>query len=382
MVFSILGVGVLFLMANFTDVEEVPISGLSDHEGEMISTRGMVVGHHLRSSGSSRLLLVDNGTTVEVYIERSDLKMDPGQTVKVKGDVFETGGSYSITLQSDNGLEKLEGSEPVPFEKDLKPWTPVDFEGIIASTSGSGWSEVKMTIVVELETGPFFLSMETMYGYSDIRSGDTIHVGGLTWDDGTVHCYGEFSLELLFRPESATSSLLSVLDRLSNSPADIPTGKMDLRGYLKYEPTYTSLYISDEPQGSSVSIKVTIPEKDPLIHMGDLISLVNTTFFWDPNGLRYVLMSEHVEVIASHGPWYLKMDNLDHGLSSYENAEAVIEGDVISGSDRRYLVDGDSRVELRWDLEIPMGGERTFLGIVRMDHLNNTYYLDITEEIG
>jgi hypothetical protein len=109
---------------------------------------------------------------------------------------------------------------------------------------------------------------------------------------------------------------------------------------------------------------------------------VNTTVFWDPASLRFELHTEGARVIIPYGPWRLRLDNLDYGVSSYENAEVLLEGEPVSIGEELYLINGNSRIELRNNSTIPLGRELEITGRIRSDTMKNLYFLEILEVEG
>lgn len=379
---SILGVTGLFVMAQFSEVEDIRIPDLKDHEGKRIRSRGMVVGQDFLPSGASRLLILDGNDTAEVYIERSSKDYDPGTQIILTGEVFGTGGSYSITVQSDTSIEKREKENEIPFKKDMDQGGITFFEGNVVKSTSGGWNQNDHVVLVETEEGPFYVDVTAQRMDEELKTGDLAFFKGCIMDNNSIMCYGDRSVKLIYRPESETTSLTALLERMQDSPGDVPAGKMDINAYIKYEPLSVSVYISDEAEGSSISIKAVIPEPNPLLHKGDLINLYNSTVNWDPQSLRYELRSEGAQVLIPHGPWHIRLGNLEYGVSSYENTEVVMGGEPVSLNGTIYLLDGDSRIELRGNETLPLGRDLEIRGRIRYDPLKNAHFLEVLEVDG
>lgn len=379
---SIAGVLGLVVLAQWSETPQVNISELQDHEGETVRSYGLVIGQDLLSSGASRLLLVDGNGTAEIYIERSSNEYPSGTNIKVKGEVFSSDGSFSITVQSDSGVQKIGEMEETAFGRDSIAGSIVTFQGNLVSKDSGGWNDEECIIMVEGDDGPLFVDVTISRVDEEFHNGDLISFFGYLWEGGDVLCYGDSSVELIYRPESATSSLVALIDRLKDDQNDIPAGKMNIRSYVKYEPVSKSLYISDEVEGSAISVKVILPDPDPLIHKGDLIELINTTILWDPQSLRYEFHAEWASVILPYGPWRLGLDNLDFGVSSYENTEVILTGEPVLTGDGKFLNNGNSRIELRSIDTIPMGRDIELRGYIRFDPMTNSFYLEVMEVNG
>lgn len=379
-ILSIIGVSILILISALSDVPVVDISHIDDHNGETIRTEGMVIGQNVGSSGSSSILIADReGNTAEVSIESSDIEVDPGTMISVKGDVFSTGEYSSLNLQTDSGVEISKKVEPFSLDERDQIWGRVKGDCIVVSLSSKGWYGVDLTICVSSEGDLDYVEMDLSGTESVIKAGDLIEVDGILWNDGRIKCYGSRSVKIIYRPPSVTKSLLGLLSDLSDSPSNVPTGKFDIVGYVRYEPSTTSLYISDETQGSTISLKVRIPEDGNHIHMGDLIKLVNTTLYWEGNGLRYVLIPEWIDVRVSHGPWNLNLDNLDYGISPYEGAVVSLRGDLIIDSVSSRLHAGNSSIEVRCIGPMEPAYDVSITGRVCYDTSLSAHYIEILE---
>jgi hypothetical protein len=379
---SISGVFLLLLLARISEVEEVGIGDLKDHDGETVKTEGIVIGQDLLSTGSSRLLITDESNTTEVFIERSSKKYEPGTHLKVTGDVYGQDGCYSLTVQSDSGLEMKGKLKNITLTKDLPVGSIVSFEGSIASITPSGWNDKFLTVLVSTDEEVFYSQVTVSRIEEEMRCGDIVQMTGFLENRTDVRCYGDTSFELLFRPEPEASSLLHLLDRMEEGTDDIPSGVFDISAYVKYEPSSRNLYITDEPEGTSISVKAVLPEPNPLVHKGDLISLVNSTLMWDPSSLRFSIMVERVEVIAPHGPWKLRLDNLEYGVSSYENSLVLISGEPFEIDGCRYLRNGQSSIRIEDNSTIPLGRELEIGGKIKFDTIENIYYLEVWEVVG
>jgi len=378
---SLIGIVVLCAISVFTGIDTVKLDELEDHSGEKVWTRGSVIGTRSEDDGSMEVLLNDGNITVEIFIESYDEELKTGDKLKLKGEVFSYGETVSMTVQNENGIELENEVELRSYDRSLPNGTFVFFNGTITSTVTTGWSSFDLEIRSGegMDTRIIHMSIEEP-GY-DVKIGDTIRVEGMKEGSNSVISYGDRAAILLYRPESRAASLLQLIRDVEDSPFNMPTGLLDIEGYVKYEPTSRTLYLSDEPEGSSISIKVELPEPDPMIHKGDLVRIVNSTIDWDEKGLRFMISSEYCQVLEPYGPWYLILDSLPYGISQFENAMVVLKGEVGSADGIFRLVDGGSSIELRSIDPIPMGGEREFCGRVSYDPGRSVHFLEILEEL-
>lgn len=378
---SIVGLGILFSISYATQAQDVELKDLGDHNGEQVMTTGSVVG--LRSEGrdSTSLLLHDDGEFVKVFIEDDGIDLDTGDRIKVEGEVFTGKDEVTMTVQNENGLEMKKKSNMTLFTSDLQTGSFAFLNGTITKTRITGWSTMDLTIRCNDDDNIVYIGFSlTEPGY-DIRIGDRVIAEGMVSGEGELTGYGDRAIVLLYRPEPRTSQLISLVNEAADSPSNLPSGLLDIEGYVLYEPVSNTIYIGDEPDGSSISVKAVLDEPDEMIHKGDLIRLINSTISWDENDLRFHISGRYARVVEPYGPWYINLDRLPYGISPFENAIVVLTGEVVDEDGRFYLIDGLSRIELRADQAVPMGGERSFLGVVEYDNMISSHYLEISEEL-
>ncbi|MCK5773091.1 MAG: hypothetical protein KAH57_04830, partial [Thermoplasmata archaeon] len=110
-VFSIVGITVLALIGYLSEVEEVGLSDLEDHAGEVVMTRGVVLGTVHYGSGASKLLIFDRNDTAEVYIETSGKEFRPGSRIVVRGEVYLGDERPGITSANDRSIDVLRSGD-------------------------------------------------------------------------------------------------------------------------------------------------------------------------------------------------------------------------------------------------------------------------------
>ena len=128
-VFSIVGIMVLALIGYLSEVEEVGLSDLKDHAGEVVRSRGVVLGTVHYGSGASKLLIFDRNDTAEVYIETSGKEFRPGSRIMVRGEVYLGDERPGITAANDRSIEVLGSGDTGELERwsEPFPWLTVRF---------------------------------------------------------------------------------------------------------------------------------------------------------------------------------------------------------------------------------------------------------------
>ncbi|RLF59109.1 MAG: hypothetical protein DRN37_04195 [Thermoplasmata archaeon] len=380
-IFSVTGVLLLTLMAYLAQPDELALGELEGSDGRKVRTKGTVVGQYFNEHGSSIIMIVDGNASAEVFIERSSENYGTGDVISATGEVLDDGYGITITVQSDRGIDVVRRASTLNTRTDVKVAEASLLNGTIVYASSGFGSGRELEVVMEEEGRTMFIDVDLIRSDCDLRSGDIVRMEGLMYPGGRMICFGEGSVEVLSRPEPATSALLSVIEGAALSPSDLPGGKMDLKAYIRYEPSSRTIYVSDEPAGSLISIKVLLPERNPLIHMGDLVELHNTTFRWDAEQVRYTLLAESAEVISPHGPWRVDLSNLEYGVSPYEGAMVLIEGYIVREGDAVFVVDDGAKLEMRGTGEYVEGERSEVRGRIRMDPEGNAFYLEACEDV-
>lgn len=378
---SVAGLLILLGISYVSDIEEVKLSEIEDHSGDRVYTKGFIIGHSENEGGGASFLICEDGKMVEAFVEDMDEEIPTNCKVRIKCEVFSSDGSTRLTLNSEKDIEILEDMEPV-LPGNLTPINSfISMNGTVIDIQYSGWNSIDVTIFRSYGGTQNYSDIKLINMHSKIKRGDLVTINGFLNENSEIIAYGDDAWELDFRPGSKTVMLDELLSEVSESPGITPGSIYNIEGYVKYEPLSTTIYLSDEPQGSPVSIKVLMDEPDPRIHKGDLIEIENSTILWDGEGLRYYFSCEFVSILEPYGPWNLNLDNLPYGISEYENAQVTLSGEVLKNEDRYYLQSGGSIIELRSDNAIPMGGERTFTGPVKYDIKRSSHFLEVLEEI-
>ncbi len=113
---SVSGICLLYCIAGVVTPPYVALDTISNHENEVIRTKGLVTDLHILSGGGMLLTVMDNGTELPVYLSLSpgsggcDLKLRYGDEIELVGRVERYRGSYEL-VASGEGV-KIEHSDP------------------------------------------------------------------------------------------------------------------------------------------------------------------------------------------------------------------------------------------------------------------------------
>lgn len=378
-IFSLVGVGVLVTISNFSQVEEVPISRLGDHIGDEVSCVGSVVGAVHYDIGSARILIADGMDLLEIYVERSSREVKPGDRIRTTGELFGSRDNFRMTVDSDRGIEVTESKTPLDI-MDSSPGSICSLTGTV-STCRPTYDDGFQASVYRRSGEDLLLYEVTSRENGEVpRSGSTINITGLLSGNNSVISFGH-SMEIISQPDSTDSTLESLVEEMSQSPAGAPLYPMDISAYVIYEPMGTSLYVSEAAQGGSISIRVNMPQPSEMIHKGDLVELINSTLSWIPEKARYELNADTVRVTDPHGPWMLNLEALEWGVSEFEGCQVVMEGQIEKRPNATILKDGEYSIRLKGYDHLRTGEISTVTGEIVFDPEKNIYLLDSGDSV-
>lgn len=376
-VFSIVGIMVLALIGYLSEVEEVGLSDLEGHAGEVVRSRGVVLGTVHYGSGASKLLIFDRNDTAEVYIETSGKEFRPGSRIMVRGEVYLGDERPGITAANDRSIEVLGSGDTGELERWSEPFDVCSVSGTVVSSDRVGWDDHDLVILyfrgdVQERIGALLLECDEGPGL-----GDLINVTGVLGTEGNLLCFGPGSLEILNRAVPRCISLRHLIQEMELGVASLEP--RTLEGYLRYEPTGRSFYIGEEPSGSSISVRVKVQEPIEFIHKGDLVELVNCSITWDPDSLRYHLFPELVRLLEPYGTWAINLESLDYGVGEFEGCHVLVKGilERINGS--AVILDGERSLIVIGIDEGEIGEEVELQGTIIFDAFDNRYRLMVEE---
>ncbi|MEA3559712.1 MAG: hypothetical protein U9R75_10705 [Candidatus Thermoplasmatota archaeon] len=374
--FSLFGMIALFFIGSMSEVPSISIAEAGEYDGELVSIRGHIAGVDSVKGDSSVVLLYDSGNMMKAYVE-DDLDNDIlGSIVTVQGEIFMNDGDPHLTASSADSLDINERNEIYRFDGELREGDSIWTLGIvISSTYGGGGLEItRISPILEEGTSTSPIEVHLMSNSEDPRTGDVVNLTGLISDESNLICFGEGSMEILSRGSPSSMSLNTLLRDMETGMISPILSPVDVQGYLRYEPTKWSFYISDVPEGSSVSIKVSVSSEE--LHKGDLVSLVNCSLIWENEQMRFYLEAESFELVESYGPWNIGIGDLPYGLSGFEDTMVSIDGHIENVNGTRYITDDVGYLEIRGFEDVPGSTQMTMTGRIRHDSRWNVYFLE------
>lgn len=382
--FSIAGVVLLSIIALLSDVDEVAIADLSEHSGETVMVRGAVMGESRHESGSSSVFIFGEADgnvseVLEVIVERSYREREAGEHVAVKGQVLKDDERVWVVAQSDRSV-RVYRSEPVLAHSGH--WTNgtlFRFHGVVTSSGRLGWDGFEASVLVGAsEEGPWTTEVRVEGSYMDEvpRTGDTVRFIGLTFPGFRIACFGRSSFEVIARAAPRTEELVSIVEGMGVSPSSPPVGPLIVDGYLRYEPRGGVLFLGEEMEGASISVRARVGTDLAGVHKGDLVRCSNCSLSWTSNELRYDLVADTLEVMEAHGPWTINLASLQYGVGQFEGSIVRVDGELSMENGTLLLVDGPSSIIVRGNVTGAPEGPAAIEGTVLLDPSRNVYYIE------
>jgi hypothetical protein len=374
--FSLFGMIALFFIGSLSEVPSIKIAEAGEHDGELVSIRGHIAGVDSVKGDSSVVLLYDSGNVIKAYVE-DDLNNDLlGSIVTIQGEVFMNDGTPHLTASSADSLDVNERNGIFRFDGELREGESVWTLGVvISSTYGGGDREItRISPILEEGTSTSSIEVHLISNSEGPRTGDVVNLTGLVSDEGNLICFGKGSMEVLSRGSPSSMSLNTLLWDMETGMISPILSPVNVQGYLRYEPTKWSFHISDVPEGSSVSIKVSVSSEE--LHKGDLVSLVNCSLIWETEQMRFYLEPESVELVESYGPWNIGIGDLPYGLSGFEDTMVSVDGHIENVNGTRYITDDVGYLEIRGFKDLPGSTPTTLTGRIRYDSRWNVYFLE------
>lgn len=375
--FSVVGLVVLSVIASLTEFEMIHLWESEDHVGERVKVSGLVVGTSPSSSNSAWLLLLEENTTMEVYIERGDGNIPPGSTLTGEGEILSIDGEPILSVQNEEQLEVNEGGTPRPIEEGIIPGEIHFLIGMVRSSRYLGWDEQELIVIpigTEIDSPTYIIRL--MRFPEKLRSGDIVNMTAIFTDEISAMSYGERSLVLLSRAEPRTMSLIRLVEEMRNDPGHPLTDPVTIDGYIKYPPYGRSLYISDLVEGGDISVRVNLPQ--PLVgaEKGDLVRFYNCSLLWNAEGMKFELNPDSSMMIERYGPWKLNLEMLESGLMEFEGCLVELKGTVVEAEDHHILISGERSVRImKWTGPVDQH-DLTVIGRVLFDEMRNVLYLE------
>ena len=137
---SILGIGILYLIATLSEPAVVELSKLSQFDGRQVIVRGMVKAYHLTNVGGQIIELHNQNTTtddtsISIYAEVPTL-VDPGDIIQVTGKVQQYKGEWEVVAAAAQDIMVLKKHGDIVFSLSQVAGNPERYVGLNITVEG------------------------------------------------------------------------------------------------------------------------------------------------------------------------------------------------------------------------------------------------------
>ncbi|UCF50180.1 MAG: hypothetical protein JSU91_01490 [Thermoplasmatales archaeon] len=114
MLFSIIGILVLYMISKFSQAPVITISDIQNYEGKQVTLRGIVTEHHLTKFGSQIIKIADNNSSVEIFLEgKTDVEY--GDEIQATGEVQNYKDIWELIVNDIRQLQILKKWQNISF---------------------------------------------------------------------------------------------------------------------------------------------------------------------------------------------------------------------------------------------------------------------------
>jgi len=153
LLFSMVGIVILYGAANYSQPHEVHLDELEEHEGDRVKVTATVTGVRELQGGATLLTLTENNVSAPLFIERSARHYREGDVIEVRGKVACYEGTYELSVLNDRSVVILdEWDSEVSSLKELFgncrecAGTNIRVFGIAAHVTDNGGESIGLTI--------------------------------------------------------------------------------------------------------------------------------------------------------------------------------------------------------------------------------------------
>jgi hypothetical protein len=114
MIFSILGILILYIISKFSQAPLILISEIKDFEGKQVTINGIVIEHHTTKFGSQIIKISDENCSLEIFLE-GNVDVEYGDKVQATGEVQNYKDSWELIVNDIRQLCVLEKWENISF---------------------------------------------------------------------------------------------------------------------------------------------------------------------------------------------------------------------------------------------------------------------------
>lgn len=106
MLFTIIGILVLYMISKFSQAPIITINNIQDYEGKQVTLKGIVTEHHKTKFGSQIIKITDDNTSVEIFLE-GFIDIEYGDIIKATGEVQNYKDTWELIVNDARQLEIL-----------------------------------------------------------------------------------------------------------------------------------------------------------------------------------------------------------------------------------------------------------------------------------
>ncbi len=182
-IFSLLGICILYGISLFVEPPYVPLKEVAVHETALIRTKGVITDLSVTEYGNVRMKIRENQTELLIFVDSTDkrnelLNLSYGDKVEAEGRVQVYEGRYEL-VASGNAIKKLTHESDISFVSQIA-MRPAEYEGRRISVAGYAEDVYKRIFYLSDEKGKYRMRVKADdIPISELQKGDKIIAEGL-----------------------------------------------------------------------------------------------------------------------------------------------------------------------------------------------------------
>lgn len=184
-IFSLLGVCILYGISVFVTPPFVPLDEVALHEGSVIRTRGVITDFSITESGNVLMNIEGNKTELPIFVtsgaENEELlNLSYGDEIEVEGRVEVYQGEYELVV-SGNAIKKVTQGSNISFVSQIAVH-PEEYEGRKLQVAGYAEDVYQRVFYLRDESSTYHLRVKLMatdISISELQEGDKIIAEGV-----------------------------------------------------------------------------------------------------------------------------------------------------------------------------------------------------------
>jgi hypothetical protein len=184
-IFSLLGVCLLYGISVFVNPPFVPLDEVALHEGSVIRTVGVITDFSITESGNVLMKIEGNQMELPLFVNSGDgrnelLNLSYGDEIEVEGRVEVYEGEYELVV-SKNAIKKVTPGSTISFVSQIAVH-PEEYEGRKLRVVGYAEDVYQRVFYLRDETGDHHLRVKLMATdtpISELHEGDKVIAEGV-----------------------------------------------------------------------------------------------------------------------------------------------------------------------------------------------------------